>query len=258
MGRSRTRLRGGRGGCVRARHHERRPYQVRSAVRTLPKPRPDLDARYRRRLRRCRPRQGARVRHAEVRTGPRRAHRHVRTDGGEKRHQGRRPRDGVSARRHEQARWSRPGHAEDHVQEGDESEGQERQPQRRLLAGARRRVQLRRPDGTPVDGAREAPRGRNAPAGHPCVRRHHLARSTDRDPARHADGGRVAFDDAVRRTLRGSASRSWGRTTPASPSSSAAATDASTPTRYPTTTGRRTSSSDAARRRGSSSSNRTE
>ena len=48
----------------------------------------------------------------------------------------------AGARRHQQARGTRSRDAEDHLQEGDEYKGQERQPERRLLPGARRRLQL--------------------------------------------------------------------------------------------------------------------
>ncbi len=65
------------------RHHRPRPAAARADLRAVPQPRPRLDARLRRRLRRASPRRGHPVRHRQVRRGPRRPDRHLRHHQGQ-------------------------------------------------------------------------------------------------------------------------------------------------------------------------------
>ena len=76
---------GERGGLVRRvlpAHRRHRPDPLRPAVRAVPQPGPQADARHRHGLRLARPRPDDQVRRAEVRLGPRRADRHVLHDQG--------------------------------------------------------------------------------------------------------------------------------------------------------------------------------
>ena len=63
---------------VRAPHHRPRSAAVQAALRALPEPRAQVDARHRRRLLLRAPRRGDPLRPREVRRGPRRRHHHVR------------------------------------------------------------------------------------------------------------------------------------------------------------------------------------
>ena len=67
------------------------PLRARADLRAVPQPRPRLDARLRRRLRRAPARRGHPLRHREVRRRPGRADRHLRHDQGQAGGQGRRP-----------------------------------------------------------------------------------------------------------------------------------------------------------------------
>ena len=75
---------------LRDAHHRPQPARARADLRALPQPRPRLDARLRRRLRRAPARRGHPLRHREVRQRPRRADRHLRHDQGQAGGQGRR------------------------------------------------------------------------------------------------------------------------------------------------------------------------
>ena len=72
-----------------SRHHADRPHRLRPAVRAFPEPRPYFASRYRRGLRRRRPRPRAELGDAEIRQGEGGAHHHLRHDGHQTGHQGR-------------------------------------------------------------------------------------------------------------------------------------------------------------------------
>ena len=98
---------GERGGLVRRvlpAHRRHRPDQVRPAVRAVPEPGPQADARHRHGLRLPLPRRDDQVRRAEVRRRPRRADRHVLDDQGAGRGARRRARARLPVRRRRQDR----------------------------------------------------------------------------------------------------------------------------------------------------------
>ena len=103
---------GERGGLARrvdAPDHRGGPARLRPPLRALPQPRPDLDARHRRRSLRAPARRGDRVRPAEVRPRERGADHHVQLDEGAGRDPRRRPGPRSAARRGEQALFDDPG-----------------------------------------------------------------------------------------------------------------------------------------------------
>ena len=86
------RLRRGQPRRLLPRDHRRRPDPLRPALRALPQPGPQVDARHRHRLRRRRPRARDQLRAREVRLRSRRADHHVRDDGRARSRPRRRPR----------------------------------------------------------------------------------------------------------------------------------------------------------------------
>ena len=91
------------------RDHRHRPDPLRPAVRALPQPGPQVDARHRHRLRRRRPRARHQLRHREVRPRPRRADHHLLDDGRPRRRPRRGPRARGALRRRRQDRQADPG-----------------------------------------------------------------------------------------------------------------------------------------------------
>ena len=76
---------------LRPRDHRHRPARQRPALRALPQPRPQVDARHRHRLLGPRPRAGDPLRRRQVRPRVRRPDHHLRQDGAAGRHPRRRP-----------------------------------------------------------------------------------------------------------------------------------------------------------------------
>ena len=97
-GRSRPRLGPRIDGGVRDADHRPRPASARTDLRTVPQPRPGLDARLRHRLRRAPARRGDPLRHRQVRRGPGQSDRHLRHDQGQAGGQGRLPGARLSVR----------------------------------------------------------------------------------------------------------------------------------------------------------------
>ena len=96
---------------VLPRHHRHRPDPLRPAVRAIPQPGPQVDARHRHRLRRRGPRARHQLRAPEVRQRPRRADHHVRDDGRARGGARRGPRARGAVRRRRQDREAHPGRA---------------------------------------------------------------------------------------------------------------------------------------------------
>ena len=94
------------------RDHRRRPDPLRPAVRALPQPGPQVDARHGHRLRGRRARPRHQLRGREVRPRPRRPDHHLRDDDGPRRRARRRPRARDPVRHGRQGREADPGRAE--------------------------------------------------------------------------------------------------------------------------------------------------
>ena len=93
------------------RDHRHRPDPLRPALRALPQPGPQVDARHGHRLRRRRPRARHQLRGREVRPRPRRADHHLLDDGRARRRPRRRARARDPVRRRRQDREADPGRA---------------------------------------------------------------------------------------------------------------------------------------------------
>ena len=170
---------------LRARDHRHRPDQVRPALRALPQPGPQVDARHRHRLRRRGPRAGDQLRLREVRPRPRRPDHHLRDDGRPRRRPRRRPRARDPLRRRRPDREADPG---------------------RPGADARRvpQARLRPEDGVRDRSGREgdhrpgaAARGARPPGLDPRRRRRHRRRAADRHDPAAAEGRRPGGRDPV-------------------------------------------------------------
>ncbi len=138
---------------VRDADHRPRPARARPDLRALPQPRPRLDARLRRRLRRAPSRRGDPLRHRQVRLGPGRPDRHLRHDQGQAGAQGLGPGPRLPVRR---------GGAADqgHAAVGDGQghlAGRDLRPAGQALQGGRRVPQAAR-DGPGGPGGRRRPR----------------------------------------------------------------------------------------------------
>ena len=155
--------------------HGRRPAALRPAVRALPERRARVDAGYRHRLLRARPRARDPLRDREVRHRARRADHHLRQDVPARRHARRRARARARLRRGRQARQADPGPDHGPLAELRGLPEAGRGPGRRGRA---------RPD-------RQADRGRRAgPRGHRPQRVDPRGRGRDLRP--HADRHRAA------------------------------------------------------------------
>ena len=137
-------------------HRRHRPDQVRPAVRALPQPGPQADARHRHGLRLALPGRDDPLRRAEVRRRPRRAGHHVLHDQGPGRGARRRPRARLPVRGRRQDRQAHaaahhgPRHAAARVLRA------ERQVRRRLQDGRRAAHALRRRSRRPPGDRRRA------------------------------------------------------------------------------------------------------
>ncbi|CAA9393313.1 MAG: DNA polymerase III alpha subunit, partial [uncultured Quadrisphaera sp.] len=181
---------------VRPGDHRPRPAAPRPDLRAVPQPRPRLDARLRRRLRRAPPRRGDPLRHREVRRGPGRPDRHLRHDQGQAGRQGRLPRARVPLRH---------GRA-DHQGDARRGDGQgraavedlrPRAPPLQRGRGVPRPARRRRRGG---EGRRhrQAARGPQAPVGRARGRGDHVQRAAGRPHPDHAPRAGRAGDHAVR------------------------------------------------------------
>ncbi len=197
--------RGSAAGCCVAyclRDRGPRPDPLRPALRALPQPRPQADARHRHGLRRALPRRRHALRGREVRQRPRGPGRHLLDDQGA----GRRARRGPGAR---QALHRRRPH-----RQGDAAARHgPRHPAARLPrprpTGTRRATRRRPscatmrdadPDAKEVIDVALGPRGAAAPGRHPRRRGGHLPRPAHRLPADPAQARRRARRPRTRRS----------------------------------------------------------
>ncbi len=163
-------------GRLRDADHRPRPARARPDLRAVPQPRPRLDARLRRRLRRAPPRRGHPVRHREVRRRARRADRHLRHDQGQAGAEGQ-PR-ACSASRSAWARSS-PRRCRPPIMGKDMPlDGHLRQGPPALQGGRRHpRAHRDRPRGADGLRHRARPREPEAPVGRARGRRDHVERA---------------------------------------------------------------------------------
>ncbi len=195
---------GERGGFVRRllpAHRRHRPDQVRPAVRAVPQPGPQADARHRHGLRLSLPRRDDQVRGRALRVGPRRADRHLLHHQGAGRGARLRARARLPVPRGRQDRQAHAAahHGPRHAVARVLREGH--RPRRRLQDGHRAAHALRvRSRRQARHRRRPRPRRPPPPGRHPRRRRRHHARSAHRVPPDPAQAG-------SRRAHRGRADR---------------------------------------------------
>ncbi len=184
---------GERGGVVRRllpAHRRHRPDQVRPAVRAVPQPGPQADARHRHGLRLALPRRDDQVRGRALRVGPRRADRHLLHHQGAGRGARLRARARLPVRRRRQDRQAHAAadHGPRHAAARVLREGH--RPRRRLQDGHRAAHALRgRSRRQARHRRRPRPRGPAPPGRHPRRRGGDHPRSAHRVPADPAQAG---------------------------------------------------------------------
>ena len=160
-------------------HHRRRPDRVRPPLRALPEPRAHQPPGHRHRFLRPAPGGGHRLRHGEVRPGQRQPDHHLRDDGGQGGHPGRRPGPRRAPARggpHRQDDPARPGCDDREVDRAD-----------RPAQGA----PGQEPEDRPSPRDRPEGRGPGPPPVHPRRRpRHHAPADRGVPPPLQVDEGR--------------------------------------------------------------------
>ena len=184
--RPRPRQRSGLARRLLPRDHGHRPDPLRPALRALPQPGPQVDARHGHRLRRRGTRPRDQLRRREVRARPRRADHHLRDDGGARGRARRRP------RARDPLRHRRPDREDDPGGAGADARGvAEERP-------AAQGVVRRRPDHARGGRSRAAARGADAAGLDPRRRRRDRRAAVDGGRAAAAEGARPGGRDAVR------------------------------------------------------------